>query len=131
MDTSGITDHKINKPMRQRGIILQQDADDREAWTNVPHTAIHHSPSGYGWGYSGSGAADLALNILEAVLRREHYHGHRVKCWRGSCYDRAWHLHQDYKRAVIAGIPEAGTVIPYQSVVDWLAAQPAEDEAQA
>ena len=30
----------------------------------MPRTLIHHSPTGFEIGYSGSGVADLALNIL-------------------------------------------------------------------
>lgn len=37
------------------------------ACANVPHVLIEHSPTGYEWGYGGSGPADLALNILLAV----------------------------------------------------------------
>jgi hypothetical protein len=34
------------------------------ATTNVPWRHVSHSPSGIEWGYSGSGPADLALNLL-------------------------------------------------------------------
>lgn len=30
----------------------------------LPHTLARHSPTGFAWGYGGSGPADLALNVL-------------------------------------------------------------------
>ena len=36
--------------------------------TNIPRLLIHHSPTGFEIGYSGSGAADFALNILHAFI---------------------------------------------------------------
>ena len=35
--------------------------------TNIPRLLIHHSPTRFEIGYSGSGAADFALNILHAL----------------------------------------------------------------
>ncbi len=37
------------------------------AHSNLPHTIDWHSPSGFEWGYSGSGPAELALNLLAAA----------------------------------------------------------------
>ena len=54
--------------------------------TNVPHLVVHHSPTGYEWGYGGSGPADLALNILEWQLRREGYRGDTIPCFEGRCF---------------------------------------------
>jgi len=38
--------------------------------TNVPRLISRHSPTGFAWGYGGSGPADLALNICEAFARQ-------------------------------------------------------------
>lgn len=40
-------------------LVLQRDGDDHHAITrtNVPHLVAHHSPSGFEWGYGGSGPA--------------------------------------------------------------------------
>jgi hypothetical protein len=36
--------------------------------TNIPRLLIQHSPTGFEIGYSGSGVADFALNILHAFI---------------------------------------------------------------
>ena len=41
------------------------------ATANVPHVIVRHSPTGFEWGYGGSGPAELALNILSAIVGRE------------------------------------------------------------
>src|ERR1700737_2041329 len=39
-----------------------------EMRTNIPRSVIQHSPDGFECGYSGSGPADFALNILNAFV---------------------------------------------------------------
>ena len=52
---------------------------------------VNHSPTGFSWGYSGSGAAQLAVAILAD--------------WTG-CDHAARALHQWFKAATIAGLSE-------------------------
>jgi hypothetical protein len=52
---------------------------------------VNHSPTGFCWGYSGSGPAQLALAIL-----LDHFNGDK---------ERALSLYQDFKSKVIAGLP--------------------------
>lgn len=52
----------------------------------------NHSPTGFEWGYGGSGPAQLALALLA-----DHFaHG-----------ERALELYQDFKFAVVANLPHA------------------------
>jgi len=53
----------------------------------LEHTIVVHSPFGFEFGYSGSGPADLALNILTLIVPRE----------------EAEKLHQEFKWDMIAG----------------------------
>jgi hypothetical protein len=53
----------------------------------------NHSPTGFEWGYGGSGPAQLALALLADHLGDE---------------DEAVALHQDFKREVVAGLPVRG-----------------------
>jgi hypothetical protein len=58
---------------------------------------VLHSPTGFGWGYGGSGPADLALSLLCDVLgerpsEKQIYYG-RFK---------AYPHHQDFKREIVA-----------------------------
>ena len=50
----------------------------------------NHSPTGFEWGYPGSGPAQLALALLADHLGDD---------------DEATELHQEFKRAVIARLP--------------------------
>ncbi len=97
------------------------DADHaRHAITNVPHLVVHHSPSGFEFGYAGSGPADLALNAVQYYLNIVGYVGAKTKCYDGSCWTLAWNLHQDFKRAFIAGAPHEGARIPFAKIDAWM-----------
>lgn len=52
---------------------------------------FNHSPDGFGYGYSGSGPAQLALAILADATGSD---------------ERAIRLHQAFKEAVIARLPQ-------------------------
>lgn len=52
-----------------------------------------HSPDGFEWGYGGSGPAQLALALLSDHLTDE---------------EKALMLYQDFKSAVVAGLPREG-----------------------
>jgi hypothetical protein len=65
----------------------------------------NHSPSGFAWGYGGSGPAQLALAILLAA---------------GLPRERAVQYHQAFKWACIATLPEG---IPFSlelNIPDWI-----------
>ena len=61
--------------------------------TFLRHRIVLHSPTGFGWGYGGSGPADLALNMLYDYLLR-------TKCKGARCM--ALDLHQSFKWGFIA-----------------------------
>lgn len=84
-----------------------QEADGRhlgDALVTIERPFIYHSPTGYEWGYGGSGPADLALNILALFVPPP----------------EAWSLHQQYKFDVIARIPRDGGTIQAESVREWI-----------
>ena len=65
-----------------------------------------HSPTGFEWGYGGSGPAQLALALLadatdSATLALDHY--------------------QDYKVAVVSQLPRQGWTLTQDQILDWLA----------
>ena len=124
-DESGLL---IPQPLAA-GIVVRADTDGN-VLTNVPRTVVHHSPTGYAFGYGGSGPADLALNILEAVLRAQGYQGPRTPCYKGDCFKLAYRLHQDFKWAFIASMPKEGDVLPYQQVVAWIEEHNTEHELE-
>lgn len=75
------------------------------ATANVPHAIVYHSPTGFEWGYGGSGPADLALNILYAVTGNKKL---------------AMDLHQRFKWEFIVGMPAEGGIIKREEIIEWL-----------
>lgn len=102
---SDTQDVYIDEPL-EKGIILERRADGTLA-TNVPHLVTHHSPTGYEWGYGGSGPADLALNIVENILRRMNYDGALTEpLWDGyRVFQAAYRMHQSFKFTFIGAAP--------------------------
>lgn len=86
--------------------------------TNVPHSPVQHSPSGFSWGYPGSGPAELALCILNLFISEDGQAP--IDCYRGTCSLTAWMLHQDFKNAFITSMPESGGVIRAAEVSAWI-----------
>jgi hypothetical protein len=67
-----------------------------------PRNDLHnHSPDGFEWGYPGSGPAQLALAILADHLGDD---------------DQAINLHQRFKWAVVAKLPERKWTITSRDV---------------
>ncbi len=101
------------------GIVLRR-IPGGAVMTNVPHLVTHHSPTGYEFGYAGSGPADLALNICEMMLNRLGYKGGRENCWRGDCWRLAFQLHQEFKFRFIATVShENGATLQYTEIESW------------
>jgi hypothetical protein len=115
------TDVRLDTPGLDagHGVVLERRANGEEyttACTNVPHLCTQHSPSGFEWGYAGSGPADLALNIVEWYLRTRGFTGGRMFCWRGQCFTLAWRLHQEFKFTFLANMPKSGGRISYAEI---------------
>jgi hypothetical protein len=70
---------------------VRVDIDGRKKGLRWRLDLFNHSPTGFAWGYQGSGPAQLALAILADLLDDD---------------DRAVRLHQKYKRRVIANLPQ-------------------------
>jgi len=65
----------------------------------------NHSPSGFEWGYGGSGPAQLALALLADHLGNDR---------------EAVNLHQDFKRIVVAQLPYRGWELTSLQMDTWL-----------
>jgi len=86
------------------GLVAIRRRDGR-LQTNISHYITNHSPDGFNIGYSGSGPADLSLNVLEQFLRYKRYNGDRTEAGEvrgGSCFRLAWWAHQRFKEQFIA-----------------------------
>lgn len=88
----------------RKKIIMRRDEHGNPS-TNVPHQQIIHSPTGFEWGYGGSGPADLALNILRLYTEKT----------------VAEMLHQKFKWEFISRLPYEGGVIEAETIRQWIA----------
>ena len=89
--------HKVTVEVQALGVTQRRDLTHH----------IYHSPTGYSWGYEGSGPAELAKDILWDVT--------------GSQPDPA--VYQAFKREVIAGFDGSlSWMLLEQDIRNWLAA---------
>lgn len=83
------------------GAIIMRRVDGN-AHVNIPFNSeiATHSPTGFEWGYSGSGPAELAKQILLHVFGTPDGY-------------------QEFKFNIIAGIPREGGQIDIREIKDW------------
>jgi hypothetical protein len=104
-------------------LVLEREEEGQvHVRTNVPHFVVHHSPTGFEFGYGGSGPADLALNVCQFYLLSIGYRGEKTACFDGKCFSLAYMLHQDFKRAFIETAPHEGITIPFEDIRRWFEA---------
>lgn len=119
----------IARPITE-GFIFER-TEDGGIMTNLPWRVTHHSPDGFEWGYGGSGPADTALNICEAVLAEIGYTGPTMKLDPGRPSDETnlvfvatFDMYQTVKFLHVASLDQRGGVIMYHpvqsTVVNWL-----------
>lgn len=81
-----------------------------------------HSPSGFAWGYGGSGPSDLALSILlhhfDQPHPLRHPDGtHTPQDWES--LSPAWDVHQSFKRRFVANWGDEWTITT-EEIQAWL-----------
>ena len=91
-------------------IVCRHGADGKAVVEGIRQAWVWHSPTGFEWGYGGSGPADLSLNILLAAT------GDR---------DFAASHHQAFKWRFVAALPREGGTIRGSAIVEWIARQTA------
>lgn len=96
---------------------------DYSVYSNVPTHCVEHSPAGFNYGYHGSGPADFALNILEDYLWCTNHNpgNERMNLHQGSCFRKAWDLHQEFKRDFLAPLDGPGPhKIDWADIKNWM-----------
>lgn len=80
---------------RERCLVLKRDETTEETEATLPARLDlwDHSPTGFEWGYGGSGPAQLALALLADALGDD---------------EEALRLHQPFKWDVVSRLPEEG-----------------------
>ena len=100
--------------MRRRQIVAYRcngtclvNVDDQALTPDYSLTFRSHSPTGFEWGYGGSGPSQLALAILLEVTRAP----------------AALRYYQDFKREFLTRMPHDAWAIEVRAIEDWLEAQ--------
>jgi len=76
----------------ERGcLVMREDGDESLDFLKLRLDVRGHSPSGFNWGYGGSGPAQLALALLADATGDD---------------DLAQVLHQEYKWVVVGRLPD-------------------------
>lgn len=103
-----------------KDIICRRDPDGVKHF-NIFQVFRHHSPSGFEWGYGGSGPADFALNIIELFMRERGF-PQKVRIWDGNKITRETQmLYQDFKRSRLFGsLPHRGGTIKGDDIRTWI-----------
>jgi hypothetical protein len=91
-------------PGFSRAIVLERHRYDGSSIVNIEQRIKYHSPTGFEWGYGGSGPADLALNILSYFVP----------------VDEAFRLHQSFKWDFISPLPHEGGTIKNEAILAWI-----------
>lgn len=100
-------------PMHMDDVVCRRSFDGT-ALVNIPHLVKKHSPSGFEWGYGGSGPAELALNIVTVYAGQA----------------KAELCYQAFKWDFIACMPEDGGTITKEEIQNWLRKRGLLDEQQ-
>jgi hypothetical protein len=99
-------------------------APDGTAFSSIPQRHVHYAPTGFDWGFGGSGPADLALNVLAIFLPLAPDDTGVALRDGSSVSEAAWALHQAFKYDLIATLPRAGGHIPAKMIGDWITTHP-------
>lgn len=97
-------------PQAARGYLMVREAGEAKAYVvepsgtrGLPHV-VRHSPTGFEWGYGGSGPADLARSILIDAAGGILAEG----------------LYQEFKREFVASLPYDGGTISLSQIHEFL-----------
>jgi hypothetical protein len=99
-------------------------APDGTARSSIPQRHVHYAPTGFDWGFGGSGAADLALNVLALFLPLTPDATGVALRDGSSVSEAAWVLHHEFKYDLIATLPRAGGHITAKTIGAWITAHP-------
>lgn len=122
------SDRYLDVDLEEGGLIMNRpDGEEKgkpPVETNVPHLVEQHSPSGFEFGYGGSGPADLALNVTMIVLNRVadekgiELEG-SVDLESGSVSRPVWRSYQEFKSRFVAPCPRDGGRVPWETLREW------------
>ena len=93
---------------------------DGAARSSIPQQHVHYAPTGFDWGFGGSGPADLALNVLARFLPLAPDATGVALRDGSSVSEAAWALHEEFKYDLIATLPRSGGHIIAKTISAWI-----------
>lgn len=125
---SGYSDRYLDVDLEEGGLIMNRPVEEERGKppveTNVPHLVEQHSPSGYEFGYGGSGPSDLALNATMILLNKMANEKDieldgTVDLENGSVSRVVWENYQEFKSRFVAPCPREGAQVPWETLREW------------
>jgi len=99
-------------------------APDGTARSSIAQRHEHYAPTGFDWGFGGSGPADLALNMLALFLPLAPEATGVVLRDGSFVSDAAWALHHECKYDLIATLPRSGGHVTAETIRTWITTHP-------
>jgi len=110
-------------PPHDGDVLIERYPDDSGVGSvsaNIPLSVIEHSPTGWSFGYPGSGPADLALNILNAFIPPGFDGDEAVPLMQGAVSSLALVLYQDFKRDFIEPLASDRNTLLAVEIRRWI-----------
>lgn len=87
-------------------------SEDGEMWANLPLylNEVNHSPTGFEWGYYGSGPSQLAYAIVRYLAGKE--------AKPAKAKEFAQMIYMEFKQGVIGSLPHTGWELEYNDAMD-------------
>lgn len=115
----------VTKPFTADIVLWREidEAGNRIARAELPYSVMLHSDSGWDWGFEGSGASDLALNILSALVPPgfDGQPPYQSIALRGLTSRFAFAHHAEFRADVTVRVPISGGTLPHRMLAGWIA----------
>lgn len=108
---------RANPAQRQTSVVVVTETDDGIASEPLRHH-VRHSPTGFEWGYGGSGPADLARCILLDYFDLHDQADERTLEYADPGEPTVSYM--DFKFEVVAGLDRGGFVITDHEIRRWI-----------
>jgi hypothetical protein len=121
--TAALMDCSLPWDPETKTVILRrnrQPSGDELVSTNVTWRTILGSPGGWNWGYRGSGAQDLAINILTQFIPAGTDGFEPIVGQRGHCSRTAHQLGPNFVAQFLVGLPHRGGEILGSDIESWI-----------
>jgi len=111
---------EIEEMPREIGFCFYAETENCIYVSNIPYLVLHHAPSGYAWGYNGSGPSDLGLNLAEYFIRLYFSGLSQTPVWKGQKIStlafKSHYLVKDYINSILSEIKTYPVTFPFHQI---------------